>query len=97
MCIRDSDLRDLLQGENLLNVSGNIADYLRLETMGSGASASTRIDISSHGGFNTGTATIDQQIVLEKANLIGLSAAGASQQQVILDLIAQGRLLVDVT
>ena len=91
------DLRDLLQGENLLNVSGNIADYLRLETMGSGASASTRIDISSHGGFNTGTATIDQQIVLEKANLIGLSAAGASQQQVILDLIAQGRLLVDVT
>ena len=91
------DLRDLLQGENLLNVSGNIADYLRLESIGSGASAGTRIDISSHGGFNSGTATIDQQIVLEKANLIGLSAAGASQQQVILDLIAQGRLLVDVT
>ncbi len=91
------DLRDLLQGENLINVSGNIADYLRVETFGSGSSAGTRIDISSHGGFNTGTAHIDQQIVLEKANLVGLSAPGASQQQVILDLIAQGRLLVDVT
>lgn len=87
------DLRDLLQGENLINVSGNIADYLRLEAVGGG----TRIDISSHGGFSTGTEHIDQQIVLEKANLLGLSAAGASQQQVILDLIAQGRLLVDVT
>ncbi len=91
------DLRDLLQGENLINVSGNIADFLRLETFGSGVNTGTRIDISSHGGFNTGTAHIDQQIILEKANLIGLSAAGASQQQVILDLIAQGRLLVDVT
>ncbi len=91
------DLRDLLQGENLINVTGNIADYLRVETFGSGSSAGTRIDVSSHGGFNTGTAHIDQQIVLEKANLIGLSAAGASQQQVILDLIAKGRLLVDVT
>lgn len=91
------DLRDLLQGENLLNVSGNIADYLRVESFGSGTSAGTRIDISSHGGFNTGTAHIDQQIILEKANLVGLSSAGASQQQVILDLIAQGRLLVDVT
>ena len=90
------DLRDLLQGENLANVSGNIADYLRVESFGSGAGAGTRIDISSHGGFNTGTASIDQQIILEKANLTGLSAAGASQQQVILDLIAQGRLLVDV-
>lgn len=91
------DLRDLLQGENLINVSGNIADYLRVETSGSGASVVTRIDISSHGGFSTGTEHIDQQIILEKANLVGLSAAGASQQQVILDLIAQGRLLVDVT
>lgn len=91
------DLRDLLQGENLLNVSGNIADYLRVESFGSGANAGTRIDISSHGGFNTGTAHIDQQIILEKANLIGLSSAGASQQQIILDLIAQGNLLVDVT
>lgn len=91
------DLRDLLQGENLINVTGNIADYLRVESFGSGSSAGTRIDVSSQGGFNTGTAHIDQQIVLEKANLIGLSAAGASQQQVILDLIAQGRLLVDVT
>lgn len=91
------DLRDLLQGENLLNVGGNIADYLRVESFGSGSSAGTRINISSHGGFNTGTEHIDQQIVLEKANLVGLSAAGASQQQVVLDLIAQGRLLVDVT
>jgi len=91
------DLRDLLQGENLINVSGNIADYLRVEAFGSGSSAGTRIDISSQGGFSTGTAHIDQQIILEKANLIGLSSAGASQQQVILDLIAQGRLLVDVT
>ena len=91
------DLRDLLQGENLINVSGNIADYLRVESFGSGASTGTRIDISSQGGFATGTAHIDQQIVLEKANLLGLSSAGASQQQVILDLIAQGRLLVDVT
>lgn len=91
------DLRDLLQGENLINVSGNIADYLRVESFGSGVGAGTRIDISSHGGFSTGTAHIDQQIILEKANLIGLSSAGASQQQVILDLIAQGRLLVDVT
>jgi len=91
------DLRDLLQGENLINVSGNIADYLRLETVGSGSSLATRIDISSHGGFESGTAPIDQQIILEKANLLALSAAGASQQQVILDLIAQGRLLVDAT
>lgn len=91
------DLRDLLQGENLGNVSGNIADYLRVESFGSGASGGTRIDISSHGGFGTGTERIDQQIVLEKANLLGLSSAGASQQQVILDLIAQGRLLVDAT
>lgn len=91
------DLRDLLQGENLINVGGNIADYLRVEAFGSGSGAGTRIDISSQGGFATGTAHIDQQIILEKANLIGLSSAGASQQQVILDLIAQGRLLVDVT
>jgi hypothetical protein len=91
------DLRDLLQGENLLNVNGNIADYLRITAFGSGSSAGTRIDISSHGGFNAGTAQIDQQIVLEKANLLGLSSPGASQQQVIVDLIAQGRLLVDVT
>lgn len=91
------DLRDLLQGENLINVSGNIADYLRITSSGSGASLLTRVDISSQGGFESGTAQIDQQVVLEKANLIGLSASGASQQQVILDLIAQGRLLVDVT
>jgi hypothetical protein len=91
------DLRDLLQGENLLNVGGNIADYLRIETFGSGSTAGTRIDISSQGGFTTGGAHIDQQIVLEKTNLLALSAAGASQQQVIVDLIAQRRLLVDVT
>ena len=91
------DLRDLLQGENLVNGGGNIADYLRIETFGSGTSAGTRIDVSSQGGFSSGTAHIDQQIILEKVNLLALSSVGASQQQVIVDLVAQGRLLVDVT
>ena len=91
------DLRDLLQGENLVNGGGNIADYLRIVTTGSGATLATRIDVSSQGGFESGTAQVDQQIILEKVNLLGLSSAGATQQQVIVDLVSQGRLLVDVT
>lgn len=92
------DLRDLLQGENTSSGLGNLLDFVRLETSATGST----LHVSSQGGFaGTGdsvadwAANTDQRIVLDKVDLSGLLPPGASQDQVLQQLLAQGRLLVD--
>jgi hypothetical protein len=96
------DLRDLLSGEALGagNTVGNLANFLDFSVSGSGASAVTTIRISTTGQFTGGTyasAAEDQSIVLQGVDLptgLGL-ASGASDAQIIQELINRGKLVVD--
>ncbi|MBA4110980.1 MAG: hypothetical protein C0487_15455, partial [Leptothrix sp. (in: Bacteria)] len=91
------DLRDLLQGENTTGGSGNLHNYLDFDTSTPG---STVVHISATGGFSNGTYTSGQEtqrIVLEGVNLrtdMGL-ASTATDDQVIVKLLQQNKLLVD--
>ncbi|OGB25028.1 MAG: hypothetical protein A3I66_03335 [Burkholderiales bacterium RIFCSPLOWO2_02_FULL_57_36] len=87
------DLRDLLVGEN----SANLSNYLHFELSG----GNTIVHISANGGFSgdshnvggafTGVAE-DQRIILESVNLIG---AFTTDQQIIQDLLNNGKLIAD--
>ena len=75
------DLRDLLQGEN----AGNLTSYLHFTANGN----NTLVQISSEGKFNGSnfnTAT-DQEIVLQNVSLDSLAGAGASDAQIISELL----------
>jgi large repetitive protein len=83
------DLRDLLQGEN----AGNLGNYLHFSADG----ANTLVQISSEGKFNGsnfGSAT-DQEILLQGVNLDSLAGAGASDAQIINELL-KANLKVDL-
>ena len=104
------DLRDLLVGEshtanvsslpstigltNALTITadnGNLGNYLHFSTSGS----NTVVEVSSSGGFTSGTynsAAVDQVITLNGVNLIGSFTTDA---QVINDLLKNGKLITD--
>ncbi|MCW5658842.1 MAG: tandem-95 repeat protein [Burkholderiaceae bacterium] len=96
------DLRDLLSNEALGagNTVGNLANYLDFSVSGSGPTATTTIRISTTGQFANGNYSAgaeDQSIVLQGVDLpngLGL-ASGASDAQIIQELINRGKLLVD--
>ncbi|PPE66039.1 tandem-95 repeat protein [Caldimonas caldifontis] len=84
------DLRDLLVGES----HGNLSNYLHFSTSGSGASTTTTISISTTGGFAGGfsASAVDQVIQLNNVDLV---QSFTSDQQIIQDLLARGKLLSD--
>ena len=88
------DLRDLLQGET---TSATLDRYLDFNVVG----GNTEIRISSSGGFSGGNYAAgneDQRIVLDGVDLrasLGLGA-GASDNQIIAELINRGKLVTDV-
>jgi Mg-chelatase subunit ChlD len=90
------NLKDLLQGEHGTSSDiGNLQNYLVFDTSG----ADTVIKISTTGEFTSGMAsgTETQHIVLEGVNVradLGL-ALDASNAQVIAQLLAQNKLVVD--
>ena len=83
------DLRDLLQGES--SAGGNLADYLHFEQ----SDAGTVVHVSSNGGFSGGysPAQENQSITLEGVDLF--SNGLDTDQQVIADLLAKGKLITD--
>ncbi len=84
------DLRDLLLGEH--NTAGSLQDYLHFSV---DATGSTKIEVSSSGGFAGGTyapTAVDQTITLSGVNLVG---SFTSDAQVINDLIARSKIVVD--
>ena len=88
------DLRDLLSGEN----SGNLQQYLDFDT--TSTPGSTVIRISSGGTFAGGTysaAAEDQRITLQGVDLrtaLGLGV-GATDNQIITELLNRGKLVTD--
>jgi Ca2+-binding RTX toxin-like protein len=91
------DLRDLLSGENHTVATGNLANFLSFEF--DSGSSSTKVHVSSNGGFGGGytTAAEDQTVVLSGVNLytdfgLGLSA---TDQQMIQKLIDNNKLITD--
>ena len=75
------DLRDLLQGEN----SSNLSQYLHFTASGS----DTLVQVSSSGAFNGSNyaAATDQQILLKGVAFADLAGSGASDAQVIAELL----------
>jgi T1SS-143 domain-containing protein len=83
------DLRDLLVGEH--SDVGNLANFLHFSV----AAGSTKIEISSSGGFTGGTysaAAVDQTITLSGVDLKG---SFTNDSQIINDLITRSKLVVD--
>lgn len=84
------DLRDLLVGDNQTGGKGNLSNFLHFEKSGS----DTIVHISSSGefagGYNSSKAV--QAIALKKVDLVGTFS---SDQQIIQDLLAKGKLLTD--
>jgi VCBS repeat-containing protein len=92
------EIRDLLQGEN----TGNLERFLDFDT--TSAPGSTIIHVSTSGAFPTGSAwtagqaaSEDQRIVLQGVDLrsaFGLGV-GASDNQIIQELLTRGKLVTD--
>jgi len=83
------DLRDLLVGEH--SDQGNLANFLHFSV----SAGSTKIEISSSGGFAGGTysaAAVDQTITLSGVDLKG---SFTNDNQIINDLITRNKLVVD--
>ena len=83
------DLRDLLVGEH--SDLGNLTNFLHFTVVG----GDTKIEISSTGGFTGGAysaGAVDQTITLTGVNLVG---GFSSDNQVINDLIARSKIVVD--
>jgi hypothetical protein len=88
------DLRDLLQGAN--RTPATLENYLDISFSG----GNTVIHVSSTGGFTNGVYTPtaeDQEIVLQGVDLrsqLNL-APGASETQLLQELLFQGKLLTE--
>lgn len=81
------DLRDLLQGDT----SGTLDNYLHFGF--DSGTGSTTIQVSSTGAFSGGDySAADQVIVVEG---VDLTAGGGSDQQIIQNLVTNGKLLAD--
>jgi hypothetical protein len=96
------NLQDLLQGEAAGpgGSVGNLDHYLDFSVIGSGAQASTQVQVSSRGGFSGGQvdpAAVDHVISLDHVDLRGaLGVDGhAANQQIIEAMLRQGKLVVD--
>ena len=92
------DLRDLLVGASHVGTNpGNLDRYLDFDTSTAGT---TVIRISSTGGFTNGTyaaASEDERITLQGVDLrsaFGLGA-GASDNQIIQELLTRSKLVTD--
>jgi VCBS repeat-containing protein len=89
------DLRDLLSGEaSSANNIGNLANYIDIVQSG----ANTVMRISYDGGFTGGTynaAVQDQVITFNSINMFTTYSAGTNDATVILNLLNNGKLLVD--
>ncbi|WP_284335176.1 type I secretion C-terminal target domain-containing protein, partial [Comamonas sp. NoAH] len=81
------DLSDLLQGET----GADLTKFLHFSTETSGSQTHTVIKVSTTGVLGAGGSNFDQQITLENVNLV----TGNDQNQLINDLIQQGKLRVD--
>jgi T1SS-143 domain-containing protein len=84
------DLRDLLVGESHAGTDpGTLGNFLHFTTDGS----DTVVHVSTNGGFSSGynAGAEHQSIVLEGVNLVG----GLSDQQVIQNLLTNGKLVTD--
>ena len=95
------DLRDLLQGAAHLGTDpGNLESYLDILVTGSGPSVVTSIRISTTGGFTGGnynSSIEDQRIVLQGVDIrssLGL-LPGATEAQILQDLLTKNKLIVD--
>jgi len=97
------DLRDLLQGETHAGTDpGNLERYLDFDT--TSTPGSTIIHVSTNGGFTPGSGwsagqagSEDQRIVLSGVDLrsaLGLGS-GATDNQIITNLLQQGKLITD--
>lgn len=95
-------LTDLLQGEYYSRdaegnfIDGNLEEYLFFGQEGS----DTVISVNSQGGSATDGSfdhsKVDQKIILKDVNMADLATeTGASQSDIINNLIAQGKLIVD--
>ncbi len=95
------DLRDLLQSEAKAGLStGNLDQFLDFDTTSS--AGNTIIRISSNGGFTGGTYNAgaeDQRIILQGVDLRSAGAfglnAGASDSDIIQQLLQRGKLVTD--
>ena len=86
------DLRDLLQGETTQGGSaGNLLNFLHFSQSG----GNTVLQVSANGGFSSGfnTGATDQTIMLQGLDLT--SGGTLTDQQIINNLIQNGKLLVD--
>ena len=84
------DLRDLLVGEH--SAGGNLANYLHFSYS---AVTGTKIEISSTGGFTSGTysaGAVDQVINLSGVNL---TSGFVTDNQIIADLLTRSKIVVD--
>ena len=81
------DLSDLLQGEEKVT---DLSTFLHFDREGD----NTVLKVSSTGGLNTKGDNFDQKITLEGVKWDAVDTA-ASQNQLIKDLITQGKLVVD--
>ncbi|MCT9811766.1 type I secretion C-terminal target domain-containing protein [Acidovorax sp. Be4] len=82
------DLRDLLVGEDA--PAADLTKFLHFETQVVGAQTNTVIHVSTTGALAVDGSNFNQQITLENVNL-----STADQNQLINDLISQGKLKVD--
>jgi hypothetical protein len=88
------DLSSLLQGEGRIGTTpGNLANYIHFEQTGAG----TLVHISTNGGFTGGfasaTAGAANQTILLRG--VDLTAGFGSDQAILSDLLARGKLVVD--
>ena len=91
------DLRDLLVGEAKGGTTGagNLANYLHFETVGTGATASTIIHVSSHGDFASGYSAANEDTTITLTNVNLHTATNTTDAQIIATLIGAGKLIVD--
>ncbi|MBQ0133277.1 MAG: type I secretion C-terminal target domain-containing protein, partial [Comamonas sp.] len=82
------DLSDLLQNE----AGKDLSKFLHFSTETNGTQTNTVIKVSTMGVLGAGGTNFDQQITLENVNLVSTT----DQNQLINDLVAQGKLRVDL-
>ena len=88
------DLRDLLQGEQASGAAANLANYLHFELQGSDTVVHVSHTGAYSGGFSAGQDT--QQITLQNVDLThGASNVALSDQQILQNLLNNGKLITD--
>jgi len=83
------DLRDLLQGED--QAGGNLEDYMHFELSGT----DTIVHVSSQGNFSGGYDSGQEDLSITMQNIDLTSAMTLTDQQIIQDLLNNGKLITD--